>query len=399
MSLRVASVFLVVLAGGCAPAAPRRASTWATSTSVTAGANPFTSAPLASGDGAGPAGSGVPLDAPVTDVKAADGMRMQGLARGSGTASDGAIGEGDEAYRRGDFVGAQKAYERAAKLGPKDAAAIVGMVRARLSAEKAPVDIAGGLAHPGLEQAVRELERAVRLEGKFAPAHVELGRTLLVLGRVDHATAVLRRAVELTQDDAEAHSALGVALLATGNVESAARELEVAAGIESESAVRFKNWGTALLTLGKSAEAVRAFQRAAQLAPADARIQNDLGTALLTLGETDRAIGCLQLAVKRDPRRATYRSNLGYAWGQKGNLGRAMVIYREALALDESLVSAWVNLGNIYARRREFALAREAYDKAMAIDPEDPRIKAVVAELAEIEQSGGGAKAPAGGKP
>lgn len=332
-------------------------------------------------------GSEVPPDAPVTDVPAPNALSFQALARGNKSSADQALGEGDTAYRNLDFVGAQKAYEKAATLAPKDPAPIVGIVRSRLSAEQAPVDIAGAPKHPGLLRAVDDLEKAVRLDERYAPARLELGRTFLVLGRMDEAQAVLRKAIDLAPQDAETHSAFGVSLLATGIVETAVRELEIAAGLESSSAIRFKNWGTALFAAGKTQEAVRAFERAAQLAPADARIQNDLGTGLLTLGETDRALEHLFAAVKRNPKKATYRSNLGYGFAQRGELDRAILIYREALALDPKLGSAWINLGNALAKQRKFQEARAAYDQAEALDPTDPRVKAVIEELRAIEQS------------
>lgn len=337
-------------------------------------------------------GSGVPLDAQVTDVPANDALTFVSLSGGTSSALDRALAQGDAAYQRNDFVAAREAYEKAAHLAPKSPAPIVGLVRTRLSVLHVPVELAAAPGQPDLEKAVKELENAVRLEGTFVPARLELGRSLLVLGRMDEAVAVLRVASDLAPRQAETHSAFGVALLATGVVETALREFEIAAGLDSSSAVRFKNLGTALLAGGKSADAVRAFERAVQLAPLDARIQNQLGTALLTVGETDRGRTCLQAAVTRDPRRATYRSNLGYAWAQGGDLDRAIVIYREALALDERLVSAWINLGNALAKQRKFREAHAAYDKALAFDPSDPRVKAVIEELRSIEAPAGADK-------
>ncbi len=358
--------------------------------------NPLVTAPLPipSSVLSASVGSGVPLDAPVSDEPANDATTFIPLARHNNTPADRALDEGDSAYRLGQFLGAQKAYEKAVGLAPKDPAPIVGVVRSRLSAENAPVDIAAAPKHPGLEAAVVDLEKAVRLDEKFVPARLELGRTFLVLGRMDEALAVLRRAIDLVPQHAEVHSTFGVALLASGMVEAGARELQIAAGMDANSAVRFQNMGTALFALGKPSEAVQAFERAVSFAPKDARIQNQLGTALLTEGQTDRALEHLQAAVKRDPKRATYRSNLGYAWAQKGEIERAIVIYREALTLDERLVSAWINLGNALAKQRKFREAHGAYDKALALDPTDPRVKAVIEELETIERSAGASDKP-----
>lgn len=344
-------------------------------------------------DGGGaPSGSGVPIDAQPTQLAAESPSPT--VARGNGTPVDKVLAEGDALFARGDWAGAEKAYKKAATLDAKDPAPIVGQVRARLAKDGAPVEFAAAPKSAALAAAVRDLGRAIKLDERYAPAHLELGRAQLVLGKAGEAMGALRRAVELAPSDPESHTALGVALVAQGQLDAAIPELTRAAELAPGDAPRQTNLGAALLLKGRTAEAIRAFERAARIAPRDARVQNDLGTALLGAGDPARAIGHLEAAVAAEPRRATYRQNLGYAWQLKGDRARAISIYREALQLDEKLASAWINLGNALAQGGDYREARQAYDKAKAIDPSDPRVAAVLQELDALERGGADAGAP-----
>src|SRR5215471_8705845 len=154
------------------------------------------------------------------------------LARGTGSPADDALAAGDKAYDADDFATAEARYRQAMALAPKDAAAIVGLCRVAIAKTKLPTDFNAAPGHPVLERAVTDLRRALRLDASFAPAHVELGRALLMLGKADAALGALRKAVELAPRDPEAHSGLGVALLATGRSDDAVNELGKASELD-----------------------------------------------------------------------------------------------------------------------------------------------------------------------
>ncbi|MEJ7733669.1 MAG: tetratricopeptide repeat protein, partial [Polyangiaceae bacterium] len=260
----------------CAPAPPQpevRSYTHPPLNVVTAARSPSTP-PLDAGappaDAApGGSGSSVPLDAAPTQVAAESPPPT--VARGNGTPADKLLAEGDALFARGDWAAAEKAYKKASALEPRDPAGIVGQVRARLGREGAPVEFAAAPKSSVLAAAVRDLGRAVKLDDRYAPAHLELGRAQLVLGKANEAMASLRRAVELAPGDPEAHTALGVGLVAQGQLDAAVPALTRAAELAPGDAARQTNLGAALLLKGRTAEAIRAFERAARIAPRDAR--------------------------------------------------------------------------------------------------------------------------------
>ncbi len=306
---------------------------------------------------------------------------------------DASLKAGDRALDRGDLTTAMVSYEAARAAGPKRAAPIVGLARARVAKENLALDYASGKGNPAVLAAIRELRRAVSLEPTFGPGQMELGRELLLAGDAAGAVASLRKGVELMPDEAEAHSVLGVGLLATGHRDESLAELARAATLDPGSAPRHGNLGTALFMNGRVGDAIKEYEAQVRLADDDPRAHSDLGTALLASDEVVRAVAELQRAIQLNPTRATFHSNLGYALQSEGKLTEAVGEYKEALRLDPKLSSAWINLATVLARDpKTRAEARGALEKARVVDPTDPRVKANLEELDAVERGSGTAR-------
>ncbi|PIE06172.1 MAG: hypothetical protein CSA75_00935, partial [Sorangium cellulosum] len=170
-----------------------------------------------------------------------------GLSRGTDTPADQALAEGDAAYLAGQWDKAAAAYARAKVLDPKDPAPLVGQVRTTLARHDVPTAHAAAPDHPELKKALVILRRALALDAKYGPAHLEVGRALLVMNRANEAVASLRSAVQFSARDPESHSALGVALLGIGKGQEAVEALRRSAELDPHNAARQSNLGTALL--------------------------------------------------------------------------------------------------------------------------------------------------------
>ena len=72
----------------------------------------------------------------------------------------------------------------------------------------------------------------------YAPAEVERGRLLLVLGRTEEALRALEKGAAGLPNDAEAQSALGIALLSTGRTADALGRLARAAEVDAQTPER-----------------------------------------------------------------------------------------------------------------------------------------------------------------
>ncbi|MCI0343004.1 MAG: tetratricopeptide repeat protein [Planctomycetales bacterium] len=124
-----------------------------------------------------------------------------------------------------------------------------------------------------LDEARASYERALAIHAGYAEAAVNLGSTLLRLGRAADAEAAFRRAVEISPPGlGGAFSNLGSILLRRGEVPEAVRLLEEGARREPRQPAVQANLAEGYYLAGRLGEALAALDRAAALAPGDARI-------------------------------------------------------------------------------------------------------------------------------
>jgi Flp pilus assembly protein TadD len=125
-------------------------------------------------------------------------------------------------------------------------------------------------------------------EGGAAKDYLARGRALLEQGRLNEAVKELSRAVSLDSRLSEAHNLLAVAYDRKGLPERARDSFERALDHEPD-AQTLNNLGYSLYLSGNYRAAVARLKRAAKLAPADERIWNNLALAQCRLGKYDDA--------------------------------------------------------------------------------------------------------------
>jgi tetratricopeptide (TPR) repeat protein len=125
-------------------------------------------------------------------------------------------------------------------------------------------------------------------EGGTAKDYLARGRALLDQGRLNEAVKELSRAVSLDSRLSEAHNLLAVAYDRKGLHDRARESFERALDREPD-AQTLNNLGYSLYLSGNYRAAVARLKRAAKLAPADERIWNNLALAQSRLGKYDDA--------------------------------------------------------------------------------------------------------------
>jgi len=117
-------------------------------------------------------------------------------------------------HNRGDFAEAEKAYERALKLSPSFARALLNYGKLRMAERR-------------YDQAVDLLARSAELKPDVAEAHLLLGEAYLQLKKGSRAVAPLNEAIRLDPAGmAEAHLRLAALYNAAGLKDKAAEEYE-----------------------------------------------------------------------------------------------------------------------------------------------------------------------------
>lgn len=154
-------------------------------------------------------------------------------------------------------------------------------------------------------EAVRVLERAVRLAPQDHRAHNSLGTAYLISLRLDDAAAEFQRAIELNARDEFANVNLGNLARAMGDNERAVSYYRKQISLKPEDAEAHGGLAIALLALGRDEEAAPEIKRAEELGPSDYRFLTQLSFFYLTRKKPALARPLIERAARIEPR---------YAW-------------------------------------------------------------------------------------
>ncbi|MBY0375549.1 MAG: tetratricopeptide repeat protein, partial [Bryobacteraceae bacterium] len=297
-----------------------------------------------------------------------------------------------------------------------------------------------------LEQAIRELERAVMLDPKFALAHAALAEACWRKSRAagdaklaGEAIAHGQRAVELDPELPTARTTLAAIYTMSGRESEAIRELERAQQLAPGSAEATRELARVYTQLGRMNEAeaayrkaiaarptdwygflllglhyyqnleryddaIKAFEQARQLTPDNELIYRNLGVVYLLQGKYDRSVEELRQSLKLKVNATTYGS-LASAYYLQHRYADAVAAIETAIDLDPKRYYFWGNLGNycVWNPGSEgrapaaFRKAIELGEKFLAVSPNDYDVRANLAHyyarvgnkakaLAEVEK-------------
>jgi len=120
-----------------------------------------------------------------------------------------------------------------------------------------------------LPRALDRYRAALGLDPAYPDAQVNLGNTLVALGRAGEGLVHLQRGVALAPSDPNARYNLGIALALTGRTDAALRELERVLEANPAHLEARRKLAGAYLALGRSAEARAHAEHLTWLQPAD----------------------------------------------------------------------------------------------------------------------------------
>jgi len=145
-------------------------------------------------------------------------------------------------------------------------------------------------------EALAEFRAAARLDPAFGPARLLAGSSLLALGRAEEAVAELERAVRLLPGEKAAHLQLADACERVSNVPCLVRESRVLAASAPSDPEYTYRLGKAYLRLAQWS-----YSRIHAIDPRSARLNEALGREYLEQGQADLAILEYQQAAERAP--------------------------------------------------------------------------------------------------
>jgi len=176
-------------------------------------------------------------------------------------------------------------------------------------------------------------------------AHANLGKALSELGREDEAVVELDEAIRLRPDLASAHYNLGLIHYEAGDSEAARAEYEQALFYDPHYPDALLNLAVILTENGQLTDAIPLLEEAIQEAPAQPESRVVLGNIFAQLGRLDDAVAQHEEALRLAPDSANAHFNYGHDLFQLRRLNDAEVQYRMTVAADPGNFEAHYYLG------------------------------------------------------
>jgi len=222
------------------------------------------------------------------------------------------------------------------------------------------------------QEAITELQTAIRLEPRYAQAHNTLANLLeKIPGRLPEAMAEYETAIRLKPDFAEAHYNLALAMAdLPGRLPDEISEYEAAVRINPNLVEAHINLAAALSNLpGRMPEAISEYETVVRLEPDLAKAQFQLGVALANSGRTADGIAHLEAAIRIQPDDVDASTALGTALVQAQQYPEAISRFQQALKIQPDNISAHNNLGTALLRVGRFPEAADQFNAVLEIDP------------------------------
>jgi protein O-mannosyl-transferase len=220
------------------------------------------------------------------------------------------------------------------------------------------------LAKGETDQALREFDRAIRLQPTNAYAYANRGIAHHARGDYDQEVRDCTRAIELKPDFAEAYNNRGGAYGAKGDYDAEIRDCTKALELRPDLLNAYSNRGCAYRRKGDYERAIRDLTKAIEFGPGlpmayrpDAH--SERGKAYISLGRYDEAISDFTLAISLRPDDAMLYFNRSSACGRRGDYPRAIEDLNRVIALKPDYADAYQNRALAHCELK-------AYDKAWA---------------------------------
>ena len=235
------------------------------------------------------------------------------------------------------------------------------------------------------DQAIRDFDKAIELNPRYAKAYNDRGTCYLGKGDYDQALRDFDKAIALSPADDNAYNNRGLAYSEQGNYNQAIRDLNQAIELNPRDAKAYNNRGTCYLGKGDYDRAIRDFDQAIELNPRDAKAYNDRGTCYLGKGDYDRAISHYRQALRLRGDWPVVLNNLAWILATHEDTeirdgAQAVRLAEQACQLEDSkvptsldtLAAAYAEIGQferaVKTAERAVQLARNAGEEQLARD-------------------------------
>ncbi len=211
----------------------------------------------------------------------------------------------------------------------------------------------GGVLYTAIadvDEAIRNIDEAIKLDETFPPAHNALGDIFS-----------FQAAIYISDPERK---------IVSHSYEDAIARYDDAIAADPQYVDAYHGRAQAHLASGDADAAIADLTAALEMAPRRADLYAALAEAYMLNEDYDRAINASQLALGLDPDNAQAHNAAGLAYYYQGELGRASEEFTAAIAADPTLHQSYTNLGNTFFQMGSWHRARTQYELALERIPE-----------------------------
>ena len=188
------------------------------------------------------------------------------------------------------------------------------------------------------EEAIAELNEALRLNPGYIEVHNNLAVTYDKMGKRDEAVGELQEALRLNPGYTEAHNNLGNIYAGSGRYEEAIKELGEAIRLNPGYAVARNNLGNIYALQNRLMEALKEFQEAIRLDPDYVSPRNNLGNIYTDMGKYEDALREFQEVLRLDPEFPEAYQGIGSVYYSLGSYDKSASAWARAVYFDHGLL-------------------------------------------------------------
>jgi len=220
-------------------------------------------------------------------------------------------------------------------------------------------------------------------ESRQRQAFVYLARGNAYFQKHDYDRTIrdLDQAIRLDPKGAPAYYIRGVAYRMQGDYDRAIRDFDSAIRLDPKDGSSYRDRGNAYAGKGDNDRAVRDYDQAIRLDPKDGSAYRNRGNAYAGKGDHDRAIRDYDQAIRLDPKNSFAYNSRGDAYLSKGDHDSAIADFDEAIRLDSKNARAYILRGTAYRHKDDYDRAIADFDEVIRFSTDD-----VARQLARIER-------------
>ncbi len=232
------------------------------------------------------------------------------------------------------------------------------------------------------EDALAQLDEALRRDPRHAGSLVQRGRVHLRLNAVLKAEADFKAALRLDPRLVEAHDALAQLYRGQKMWDLAEEHLRLGVALRPKDAEHLALLADLYRERQRFTEAIPRYRAAIALAPQNPRLWAGLGMSYRGAGRPGEALDSLRQALSRDPENGFLQYQIGLTHVAAKRFDDAATAFQAAALRDPVKPEPHLELGKLYALQGDKTKALEAYRQALRLDASNVTAFRAVEELA-----------------